>query len=174
MSTGKRFFQYAMMYKKSIIFALILLTFSVAAELMGPFVAKRIIDHHIVGIQTSWYETVEGKDAVSYQDSWLKREDYFLEGEEKGEKVEILQVGTNFILTDEELPSQGKREIEGNTLLIGNESFDVDVLSVGEVMTFYTPEIPRIALLIGLYFGLTVIASFLLFGQSYLLQKAAN
>lgn len=174
MSTGKRFFQYAMLYKKTIIFALILLTFSVAAELTGPFVAKRVIDHHIVGIQTSWYETAEGKDAVSYQDSWLKREDYFSEGEEKGERVSILQVGTKFILTDEEIPSQGKREIDGNTLLVGNETFAVNVLSVGEVMAFYAPEIPRIVLLIGLYFGLIVIASFLLFGQSYLLQKAAN
>ncbi|MGN1386650.1 MAG: ABC transporter ATP-binding protein [Bacillus sp. (in: firmicutes)] len=174
MSTGRRFFQYAMIYKKTIIFALILLTFSVAAELAGPFVAKRIIDHHIVGIQTSWYETAEGDDAVDYHGQWLKREDYFSEGEEKGEQYSILQVGSHFILTDEEIPAQGKRDVDGNTLIVGAESFPVEVLTASEVMSFYAPEIPRIIKLIGLYFGLIVIASFLLFGQSYLLQKAAN
>lgn len=174
MSTGKRFFQYAMVYKKAIIAALILLTFSVAAELSGPFVAKRIIDHHILGIQTSWYETIEGADAVRYEDRWLKREDYFSEGEEKGDKVSIFQVGMNFILTEEEIPPQGKRELDGNSLHIGDESFEVEVLSSDEIMALYSPEIPRIVTLIGLYFGLIVFASFLLYGQSYLLQKAAN
>ena len=49
MSTGKRLVHYALDYKKLLITGLILLAFAVAADLMGPLIAKRIIDEHIAG-----------------------------------------------------------------------------------------------------------------------------
>jgi ATP-binding cassette subfamily B multidrug efflux pump len=49
MSTGKRLVKYALDFKKLIINALILLGFAVAADLMGPMIAKKIIDEHIAG-----------------------------------------------------------------------------------------------------------------------------
>ena len=57
MSTGKRLLQYALIYKKVIIAALLMLTVSVAADLAGPFIAKKMIDEHILGIETAWYQT---------------------------------------------------------------------------------------------------------------------
>lgn len=47
MSTGKRLLNYALSYKKILIIGLILLSFAVAADLMGPLIAKRVIDNHI-------------------------------------------------------------------------------------------------------------------------------
>ncbi|MGE7622634.1 ABC transporter ATP-binding protein [Viridibacillus sp. NPDC096237] len=47
MGTGKRLFQYALMYKKLLISGLLLLAIAVAADLAGPLVAKKIIDEHI-------------------------------------------------------------------------------------------------------------------------------
>ncbi|MGF9977606.1 ABC transporter ATP-binding protein [Viridibacillus arvi] len=47
MGTGKRLFQYALMYKKLLISGLLLLAIAVAADLAGPLVAKKIIDDHI-------------------------------------------------------------------------------------------------------------------------------
>ncbi|MGG0669668.1 ABC transporter ATP-binding protein [Sporosarcina koreensis] len=47
MSTGKRLVQYALDYKKLLITGIILLAFAVAADLMGPMIAKKIIDDHI-------------------------------------------------------------------------------------------------------------------------------
>ena len=49
MSTGKRLVKYALVYKKLILTGLILLGFAVAADLMGPMIAKKIIDEHIAG-----------------------------------------------------------------------------------------------------------------------------
>jgi ATP-binding cassette, subfamily B, multidrug efflux pump len=48
MSTGKRLLGYAFLYKKIILMALAMLTVAVAADLAGPFVAKKIIDDHIM------------------------------------------------------------------------------------------------------------------------------
>lgn len=47
MSTGKRLVQYALAYKKFILTGIILLGFAVTADLMGPLIAKKIIDDHI-------------------------------------------------------------------------------------------------------------------------------
>lgn len=49
MSTGKRLVHYALDYKKLLITGLIFLAFAVGADLMGPMIAKRIIDDHIAG-----------------------------------------------------------------------------------------------------------------------------
>ncbi|GGA47623.1 ABC transporter ATP-binding protein [Psychrobacillus lasiicapitis] len=48
MSTGKRLYHYALFYKKPILLGLIFLTIAVFADLSGPFIAKTIIDKHIV------------------------------------------------------------------------------------------------------------------------------
>lgn len=45
---GQRLFQYAMYYKRIIIVALTMLTIAVTAEVLSPFVAKTIIDDHIM------------------------------------------------------------------------------------------------------------------------------
>ena len=38
---------------------MLMLFIFVIAELAGPFVAKTMIDDHIVGIEKPWYETEE-------------------------------------------------------------------------------------------------------------------
>ncbi len=49
MSTGKRLVHYALDYKKLLISGLFFLAIAVGADLMGPMIAKRIIDDHIAG-----------------------------------------------------------------------------------------------------------------------------
>ena len=49
MGTGKRLVHYALDYKKLLIPGLFLLALAVAADLMGPLIAKVIIDEHIAG-----------------------------------------------------------------------------------------------------------------------------
>ncbi|WP_449539787.1 ABC transporter ATP-binding protein [Ferdinandcohnia sp. Marseille-Q9671] len=48
MSTGKRLTKYALYYKKPIYLGLFFLTIAVFTELAGPFIAKYIIDEHMV------------------------------------------------------------------------------------------------------------------------------
>ncbi len=56
MTTGKRLVQYALDYKKLLIAGLVLLGIAVAADLMGPMIAKKIIDDHIA---TSVDQTID-------------------------------------------------------------------------------------------------------------------
>lgn len=47
MSTGKRLYLYALKFKKPILIGLILLTIAVFTDLVGPLIAKHIIDHYM-------------------------------------------------------------------------------------------------------------------------------
>ncbi|MBK5445372.1 ABC transporter ATP-binding protein [Peribacillus sp. TH24] len=178
MKVVKKLYQYAALYKKLIIGALIMLALSVAADLTGPFIAKKIIDSHILGIESSWYETEKGKDTVEYGDNWYKRADYFTEDEKKGKEVHVLQVSNQFVFVNEAVAIDGDRTLENQTLIIeknGKEQMvSVEKLTSQELMEFYQPEIPRIIKLVAFYFGLVIISSVFQYGQSFYLQKAAN
>src|SRR5690625_7389918 len=50
-STEKRLFHYALLYKKDIMIGIICLIFATVLELTGPFIAKVIIDDHILGVE---------------------------------------------------------------------------------------------------------------------------
>ncbi|WP_102694041.1 ABC transporter ATP-binding protein [Rummeliibacillus pycnus] len=56
MSTTKRLFQYALLYKKILATGLVLLAIAVAADVAGPLVAKKIIDDHIAKAVTQSLE----------------------------------------------------------------------------------------------------------------------
>jgi ATP-binding cassette, subfamily B, multidrug efflux pump len=178
MNKGKRLMQYALMYKKIIIAALLMLTVAVAADLTGPFVAKRMIDEHVLGIESKWFETKKDKMSVAYNSHYYKREKYFEQGEPKGKEAQILQVGRKFVFIEGSIDFDGKRKLEGTTLIIeGNEgraSYQADVLKGETLLAFTKPESSKIITLLSLYFGLLVIAAFFQFWQKYLLQKSAN
>ncbi|XXM74024.1 ABC transporter ATP-binding protein [Lysinibacillus sphaericus] len=178
MKVGRRLVDYALLYKKIIIAALLMLTVSVAAELAGPFIAKKMIDDHILGIEAAWYETDKGKDAVSYKGVWYEREQYLTSGEEKGKEVRILQIGREFYFIPAAISFDGERDVQDGTVIItkgqDSESYPAQKLSGEELLNFYNPEIPKIIKLIAFYFGLLVVASFFQYGQRFYLQKAAN
>ena len=177
-NVGKRLVQYALGFKKSIIIALLLLTVAVTAELSGPFIAKRMIDVHILGIEKSWYESDQGENTVKYDGGWYKRSDNFDSGEEKGREVRILQVGRDYYFIDQSIAYDGERSIQGNELTIAKDGeerkYEADELSNDELLAFYQPQIEPMIWLIALYFGLLVFASFFEYGQGLLLQTSAN
>lgn len=51
MTTGRRLLAYALLYKKVLSVALIFLMIAVGAELTGPFIGKKMIDDHILGVE---------------------------------------------------------------------------------------------------------------------------
>ncbi|CAM4357952.1 ATP-binding cassette subfamily B protein [Paenibacillus endophyticus] len=183
-NTGKRLFQYAMLYKKPIMLALLLLILAVCAELAGPFIAKRMIDQNILGIEKKWHE-VEGKQdfAVLYKDKWYKREDHFAAdaSEQKGKEVRVLQVGRSFYVLDGALASDdGKRVVEGSTLVVTNKdtsesvSYPITKLSKDELYAFYQPEFPSLLKLAVMYFGFLLLVAVFTYGQRLMLQTSAN
>ncbi|OMF37243.1 multidrug ABC transporter permease [Paenibacillus sp. FSL H8-0548] len=183
-NTGKRLFQYAMLYKKPIILALLLLILAVCAELAGPLIAKRMIDQNILGIEKKWHEVEAKQDyAVFYKDKWYKREDHFAASgsEPKGKEVRVLQIGRKFYWLDDALAfEQGKRVIEGNTLTVTEKesgkqaSYPVTELTNPELYEFYKPEFPALLKLAAMYFGFLLLVAVFTYGQRLMLQTSAN
>jgi len=178
MTTGKRLVQYALHYKKIIIAALMMLSVAVTADLAGPFIAKRMIDQHILGIESTWYQTNGTKDSVEYKGNYYKREKYIEDDEVKVEEATILQVNRSFVFVEEATPFDGERSFNNGVLTItkGNEieTFEGTKLTTEELVAFYQPETSRIIGLLSLYLGLIVIAAIFEYGQRYYLQMSAN
>ncbi|RNB60310.1 ABC transporter ATP-binding protein [Brevibacillus gelatini] len=178
MSTGKRLFRYAWLFKKTIVLALLMLSAAVGAELTGPFLAKKMIDTHILGIEFPWYETEQRADSVLYREKWYTREDHLAAGERAGQQVRILQVGRDFYFIDQPLAFDGERTVTDGKLTIESGSrqavYPAVLLSNQELFAFFRPETSGLLVLAAAYLGLLVAAALFHYGQKYLLQKAAN
>ncbi|KXY26453.1 ABC transporter ATP-binding protein/permease [Bacillus cereus] len=178
MSVSKRLFQYAMKVKGTIFAAMLMLFIFVIAELAGPFVAKTMIDDHIVGIEKPWYETEQSEDAVSYNGTFYKRSDRFQEGEKKGKEVRVMQVGFQYYFVPNKVNVEGSRTVKGDMITVQNgkavQVYKAKALTKEEVFAFYKPEINRLLLLGGGYFALLVVVSLFAYGKQFFLQKAAN
>lgn len=177
--SGKRLFQYALTQKKIIILALLMLSVAVAAELTGPFIAKRMIDNHILGIEKAWIATEEdGKDRVFFQGKYYVREDRIGINPTSENTVRILQVGREYYFIPSDIRFDGERKARNGELIISRsgeqESYPAKRLSNSELISFYEPDVKYIIYLVGLYFALLVLASFFQYGQSYYLQTSAN
>lgn len=175
--TEKRLFQYAWLFKKGIFIAIICLMIATALELAGPLIAKRVIDHHILGVEGEWVDIGEEVDlpAVSLDDKQLVRADKVEDG--IGDTVTILAVGTSYYMTKEAVSLSGKRSVDGDVLTVQGENdmqVEVQSLSVGEIAKFFALEKKPILLLLILYMVLLLIAGVFQFFQTYLLQQSSN
>ncbi|PEY43481.1 multidrug ABC transporter permease [Bacillus cereus] len=178
MSVSKRLFRYAMKVKGSIFVALAMLFIFVIAELAGPFVAKIMIDDHIVGIEKPWYEAKQGEDAVLYNGTWYKRSDRFEQGEQKGKEVRIIQVGFTYYFVPNKIAAEGTRSVKGDIVTVqsgkATQVYKAKRLTNKEVYSFYEPEMKRLLLLGGGYFALLLVVSLFAYGKQFFLQKASN
>ncbi|MFD3261023.1 ABC transporter ATP-binding protein [Paenibacillus lentus] len=178
--TGKALFKYAMTAKNTFILALVMLAIGVAAELAGPFIARSMIDDHMLAIERPFYETsVPSEEAVSYGGRYFKRGDRFAAGEPQGQEVRILQAGTSFVFIDEPVAhASGKRSYSNGILTIeyngSTARYPAVKLTPTELFAFYKPEIPGILTLVGWYFAFLAIAIVMEFGKTYWLQSSAN
>jgi len=178
MTTGQRLFRYAWSFKGIILTALLMLTIAVIADLAGPFVAKKVIDDHITGIESLWYQTEPTSDAVAYNGNFYKKAEYLDLDEEMLAEARILQVGRQFLFVDGTISFDGSRQFANGTLTISREgemaTYPATALTRTEVFDFYKPEIMPILKLLSFYFGLVIISAIFQYGQHYLLQKSAN
>ncbi|UNK16613.1 ABC transporter ATP-binding protein/permease [Paenibacillus sp. N3/727] len=176
---AKRLFRYALTAKGTFIAALIMLAIGVAAELAGPFIAKNMIDNHVLGIEKPYYETTSAEQAASYNGKYYKRGDRFKEGESQGQEVRILQAGKSFYFINEQVVrAEGERTFRDGTMTItyGNESaqYPAGKLSTSELFAFYEPELPDIYKLVGLFLIAILVSMITVFAKTYWLQSSAN
>ncbi|WP_169056201.1 ABC transporter ATP-binding protein [Bacillus pumilus] len=179
MTTGRRLLAYALLYKKVLSVALIFLIIAVGAELTGPFIGKKMIDDHILGVEKPYVEVNEKTDkTVYYQGNNYIRSDRLESDMESGKQINVVQVGFGYYFVNEPIRFDGNRKISGDQLTIENgnerETYQVQPLSKEEIFSFYEPEISGLVQLVLFYLGLLVIAIFFQYAQHYLLQRIAN
>ncbi|APT46656.1 ABC transporter ATP-binding protein [Bacillus safensis] len=179
MKTGRRLLAYALLYKKVLSVALIFLMIAVGAELTGPFIGKKMIDDHILGVEKPYVEVNEKTDkTVYYQGNNYIRSDRLNNGMDSGKQINVVQVGFGYYFVNEPIRFDGNRKISGDQLTIDNgnerETYEVKRLSKEEIFAFYQPEISGLVQLVLFYLGLLIVAIFFQYGQHYLLQRIAN
>ncbi len=179
MTTGRRLLAYALLYKKVLSVALIFLMIAVGAELTGPFIGKKMIDDHILGVEKPYVEVNEKTDkTVYYQGNNYIRRDRLNNGMDSGKQINVVQVGFGYYFVNEPIRFDGNRKISGDQLTIDNgnerETYEVKRLSKEEIFAFYQPEISGLVQLVLFYLGLLIVAIFFQYGQHYLLQRIAN
>ncbi len=175
----RRLTQYALLYKRSILLALLMLTVAVAADLTGPFIAKTMIDRHIVGIERTWYEMPgKGTHVVLFRGHFYERSDTVALGTKHGAAVTLIQVGQNFYFVPQALPYTTNPTVSNGKLTVRAQHATLTVpvvqLTPRELFAFYRPEIPALWRLAGLYFSLLIVSAGFTYGQKYLLQVSAN
>ncbi|MBM6997171.1 ABC transporter ATP-binding protein [Paenibacillus sp. DXFW5] len=179
--TGKALFKYALTAKRTFILALVMLAIGVAAELAGPFIARSMIDNHMLAIEQPFYETT-GQDAstVDYDGRTFKRGDRFAGSEVKGAEVRVLQVGRSFVFVDASVPEvSGDRSYDNGVLTLTGKNgvssqYPAQKLSAAGLFAFYKPEVPGIMSLIIWYLVFLAISIVMEFGKTYWLQSSAN
>ncbi len=178
-STERKLFNFALLYRRNIVIGLVCLVIAVALELTGPFIAKRLIDEHIVGIEDQWHE-VQQPDAytVSYNGELYKRADRIEENDEVTDTATILQVGRNYMFIPSDVPLTGSRSYQDGvvTITLNGETVkaEAEQLSLTELYRFFEPEQRSIYWLLAIYLGLLLIAAVFQFIHTFILQKTSN
>jgi ATP-binding cassette subfamily B protein len=174
-STEKRLFHYALFYKKGILLGIFFLMISTALQLAGPFIAKTIIDDHILAIEGTWLEVEHpSSKTVDYKGHTYIKKGQLTDQATTGDAVTIFAIDKSYYIADGEIPLQGKREIKQAAITIGSNEVQATKLSLDDIYHFFEPEQQAILFLLLLFLGLLLIAGVFQFFQTYLLQKASN
>jgi ATP-binding cassette, subfamily B, multidrug efflux pump len=178
--TGKRLLRYALLYKNTIVMALVLLAFAVCVEMAGPLIAKRMIDQNILCIEKPWYQVSgDQRYAVEYKGAYYKREDHFSPVESKGTEFRLLQANHSYYWMQGPVDTSGTREFADGILTVTEDGVvkqqvPAELLSREQLYGFYKPELPGLLIMAGSYFGLLVLGAFFTYGQRLFLQTSAN
>ncbi|MGX9808588.1 ABC transporter ATP-binding protein [Exiguobacterium acetylicum] len=176
-TTIRSLIRYAIHEKQAIFLGLFLLVLAVGAELTGPYIAKVIIDEHIVAIEKDWVE-VKTDGAVTYDGrQFAKAQD--VSKDEIVRSVSIVQTENGYYFVPKQVVSGGERNISGNTMTVtrGNDVYtynDIQKLTQGQVYDFYSNDLKAIGWLSLIYVILLLVAAGLNWVQQILLQRSAH
>lgn len=176
-TTIRSLIRYAMHEKQAIFLGLFLLVLAVGAELTGPYIAKVIIDEHIVAIEKDWVE-VKADGAVTYDGrQFAKAQD--VSKSQIVQSVSIVQTTNGYFFVPKQVVSGGERKISGSTMTItrGDDVYTYDniqKLTQGQVYDFYSKDLKAIGWLSLIYVLLLLVAAGLNWIQQILLQRSAH
>lgn len=200
-SVWQRLVEYARPFQKQIAGALLLLLLGTSAELAGPFLAKVMIDNHILAIQKPWYEfdkaPAAAENTVQLDGKYYVREDWLADpGATTAQSpsavpVSVLVEGTAYYLVhgtvqpNEEkqvtaLPAENGRERVEVTLGKGADLANTGAalsgirLTTSEVKAMYQAEVPPILWLSAGYAALILLSAGFNYIQILWLQTIAQ
>lgn len=179
-STERRLFRYALSNGKVIGFALFCLVVAVIFNLTGPFIAKTVIDNHIVGIQTEWVGLEnEQNQAAEFQGRFYKRADRVTESDQVSSHHTLIQSNRDYYLIDQQISANSTIEVTDQGDLIVHDQGEVlsvtgEQIAASQLYQFFRPEIQPIILLLCLYLGFVIISALFSYFKTYLLQIYAN
>jgi ATP-binding cassette subfamily B multidrug efflux pump len=198
-SVWRRLLDYARPFRKRIFWALLLLLLGTSAELSGPFIAKVVIDDHILGIQKKWYAfeheplAADGSvTGIQIAGRYYVREDWLdtvvSPDRSAGKQVQIVTEGTSFYLLERPLTADGPFLVRHDTSIDGREHVEVIVtgkdfaldkaagirLTAEEVKALYSHDVMPIVLLLAGYAVLILISAGFNYVQLLSLQTTAQ
>ncbi|WP_134684213.1 ABC transporter ATP-binding protein [Brevibacillus migulae] len=197
----RRLVDYAKPFQKRIWLALVLLIISTAADLAGPFIAKVVIDNHIVSIQKQWYrfEQVPYQEeqqmaGIAIEGAYYVREDW-LPNVVRPEvsaavPVEIVILGTDYYLLDR-VPGiengkitpvygytdqqTGREHYQLNFVVSDRQDHVAAIrLTAADVKALYSRDVVPIILLLSGYAALILFAAGMNYIQLLSLQTTAQ
>jgi ATP-binding cassette subfamily B multidrug efflux pump len=136
-SVWRRLAGFAKPFHRQILGALLLLILGTSAELAGPFVAKIMIDDHILAIQKKWYRfdrqpgDYEAQPVgIVIDDAYYVREDWLpllspTEDVSQAKPVQIITEGTDYYLLERPLQMDGNMLIKPLPPAEGRERVEV-------------------------------------------------
>lgn len=198
-SVWRRLAEFAMPFRKQIAGALLLLLLGTGAELAGPFVAKVMIDNHILAIQKTWYrferEPVDregNRVGIPIAGRYYVREDWLddlsPDAAAQGTLAQVVTEGTTYYLLDRPLRGEGDTQIRPIAGADGRERVEATLRQAGrtldrtegvrllaaEVRDLYSRDIFPILLLAGGYAVLILVSALFNYIQILSLQTTAQ
>ncbi|MCK2158936.1 ABC transporter ATP-binding protein [Exiguobacterium sp. 17-1] len=176
-TTIRSLVRYAMYEKQAIFLGLFLLILAVGAELTGPYIAKVIIDEHIVAIEKDWVEVKDGGRVEYDGRQFAKKQD--VPSSAIIQSISIVQSKEGYYFVPKQVVSGGERSVTDGTLTVtrGDETFrypGVAKLTQGQVYDFYASDLKAVGWLSLMYIILLLIAAGLNWVQQILLQRSAH
>lgn len=198
-SVWRRLAEFAMPFRKQIAGALLLLLLGTGAELAGPFLAKVMIDNHILAIQKTWYrferEPVDregNRVGIPITGHYYVREDWLddlpPDAAAQGTLAQVVTEGTTYYLLDRPLRGEGDTQIRPIAGADGQERVEATLRQAGrtldrtegvrllaaEVRDLYSRDIFPILLLAGGYAVLILVSALFNYIQILSLQTTAQ
>lgn len=178
MNNYKRLFHFLKGRFRYLIVSLIMIFIIQCLNFVSPLIVKTLLDDYIMGIEYSWVE-VESEDdyTVNYIDRIFKQERYIDEDDNVIKEVSIFLYQSNVYFVDEKI-EVGSKNIVNDKLVITTDdnsyTYDVLVLSSGEIYNFYNPMLYSIIIVIIILFVKSVLTIVCNFVQQMCTNRSIN
>ncbi|ABX81501.1 ABC transporter ATP-binding protein [Acholeplasma laidlawii] len=152
MKQFKKVWRYIRRYKKLLTISIISMLIVQMLGLLAPLIVRSILDDQLVGITKQWYETTDSSK-VAYQGN------YYTQDANEGAPLTIVIVNGKYLAIFDEIVSGNQQfvattETEGQLTITTFEGdkvvYTAQILTGGEVSSFYAPFLQPIFILLGL------------------------